>query len=361
MFPYGTGETFIENEFPFIEQEYEQIIIITNHPIEQKSRLSNNQTIKVIYFPYELSNWQKLLSLKHIFHSDFIKELNTIKSSYKLSFNSTILKTCFSSFQKAIQLEKLINDIIKKFELKPSELVLYSYWMNDLALGIAYYTKKNKQTFSICRAHGWDVYMNRHLDNYLPFRNFILTYIDKCFAISENGLHYLNQLTKDAFQSKIELAHLGTINHERSHVEKDSVFRLVSCSNLIPLKRVNLIIEALTEVNFHLQWVHFGSGKEFDALQQKATHLLQKKDNLEIIFKGQVDNAELKKYYSTTYVDSFINVSETEGIPVSIMEALSFGIPCIATNVGGNAEIVNPENGIVLAENPSILPPCSTR
>ena len=31
----------------------------------------------------------------------------------------------------------------------------------------------------------------------------------------------------------------------------------------------------------------------------------------------------------------FLNVSSSEGVPVSIIEAMSFGIPCIATNVGG--------------------------
>ena len=49
----------------------------------------------------------------------------------------------------------------------------------------------------------------------------------------------------------------------------------------------------------------------------------------------------------------FINVSSTEGIPVSIMEAMSFGIPVIATAVGGTPEIVNNENGYLLSKDPS--------
>ena len=46
--------------------------------------------------------------------------------------------------------------------------------------------------------------------------------------------------------------------------------------------------------------------------------------------------------------DLFVNMSLSEGIPVSIMEAISFGIPIIATNVGGNAEIVNDETGVLI-------------
>ena len=37
------------------------------------------------------------------------------------------------------------------------------------------------------------------------------------------------------------------------------------------------------------------------------------------------------------------------------MEAMSFGIPCIATNVGGNSEIVNNNiNGMLLSATPSV-------
>ena len=39
-------------------------------------------------------------------------------------------------------------------------------------------------------------------------------------------------------------------------------------------------------------------------------------------------------------VDFFVNTSSTEGLPVSVMEACSFGIQTIATNVGGTGEIV---------------------
>ena len=49
----------------------------------------------------------------------------------------------------------------------------------------------------------------------------------------------------------------------------------------------------------------------------------------------------------------FINVSTTEGTPVSIMEAISCGIPVIATSVGGNVEIVQERNGYLLDKNPT--------
>ena len=55
------------------------------------------------------------------------------------------------------------------------------------------------------------------------------------------------------------------------------------------------------------------------------------------------------EFYRNNAINLFINLSDSEGIPVSIMEAMSFGIPCIATNVGGTSEIVvNGINGYLI-------------
>jgi len=57
-------------------------------------------------------------------------------------------------------------------------------------------------------------------------------------------------------------------------------------------------------------------------------------------------------YYRENPVDIFINTSSSEGIPVTIMEAISCGIPIIATDVGGNPEIVGEECGIIIPADP---------
>ena len=68
---------------------------------------------------------------------------------------------------------------------------------------------------------------------------------------------------------------------------------------------------------------------------------------------GYTTKEALISFYRDTPADTFINASETEGTPVAVMEAVSCGIPVIATSVGGNKEIVGERNGILLGENPS--------
>jgi glycosyltransferase involved in cell wall biosynthesis len=65
-------------------------------------------------------------------------------------------------------------------------------------------------------------------------------------------------------------------------------------------------------------------------------------------------HSEVHAVYRSQKVDGFILLSDSEGIPVSIMEALSYGIPVIATDTGGVSEIVTDTNGILLPSNPEI-------
>jgi glycosyltransferase involved in cell wall biosynthesis len=61
-----------------------------------------------------------------------------------------------------------------------------------------------------------------------------------------------------------------------------------------------------------------------------------------------IKNEEIIKFYQNNSVNLFISLSEAEGIPVSIMEAISFGIPILSTDVGGCKEIVAEETGILI-------------
>ena len=74
--------------------------------------------------------------------------------------------------------------------------------------------------------------------------------------------------------------------------------------------------------------------------------------NVERIFRGFVSLEKIMAHYKHSPVDVFMNVSSYEGQPVSIKEAISCGIPVVATDVGGNSEIVTSKNGILLNANP---------
>ncbi len=68
-------------------------------------------------------------------------------------------------------------------------------------------------------------------------------------------------------------------------------------------------------------------------------------DNLAVTLAGHTANTDVLRYYDTHRIDAFVNLSTTEGVPVSIMEAIARDIPIVATRVGGTPEIVGEEHG----------------
>ncbi len=105
------------------------------------------------------------------------------------------------------------------------------------------------------------------------------------------------------------------------------------------------IAEKTSELN--IGEIHiFGDGSERNNLENLCNSLVPLKDK--VIFHGFVNDPSL--YYDN--IDIALLPSLGEGIPLSLLEVMRLGIPCIATNVGGIPEIItNNESGILVAPN----------
>ncbi len=128
-------------------------------------------------------------------------------------------------------------------------------------------------------------------------------------------------------------------------------FSIVSVSNVITVKNVDIIARVINKfskknTDIEIVWNHFGDG---DMLPDIKKYLYNEgAENLKSVFHGRVSNNNIFEFYSNNPVDLLMNLSSSEGIPVSIMEAISFGIPILATDVGGVSEIVNEKTGLLI-------------
>jgi glycosyltransferase involved in cell wall biosynthesis len=101
-------------------------------------------------------------------------------------------------------------------------------------------------------------------------------------------------------------------------------------------------------------WTHAGGGPLANQFAALAKEKLDGRGNITYRFLGAVSNDKVIRFYQENAVDLFITASQTEGgVPVSIMEAFSFGVPAIATRVGGIPEIADDKTGFLLPENPT--------
>jgi colanic acid/amylovoran biosynthesis glycosyltransferase len=158
-----------------------------------------------------------------------------------------------------------------------------------------------------------------------------------------------------AASGKACLSRLGSQDYGLNPEEAESPgFHIVSCANTVPVKRVHLLAASLEHLGTPVTWTHFGTGPDQEQIREIISRV---GTGHRTELKGWISHAELMKYYATHHVDLFVNTSSSEGVPVSVMEALSFGIPVIATDVGGTSEILDSTCGklIPAALTPEIL------
>ncbi|PDV99806.1 hypothetical protein A9Q02_00920 [Candidatus Chloroploca asiatica] len=184
--------------------------------------------------------------------------------------------------------------------------------------------------------------------------------VDKIFAISQASYDYLHKEYAIS-QDRLTIARLGVrIAQELTPPSPDGKVAIASIAFCTPIKRIDRIIDALAFASeqigqeIDIDWVHLGGGDLQDELRTYAQKILGKRSKVRFTFMGHLENQEVLRYLKTHSIDVLINTSESEGIPVSIMEAMAHGIPSIAPAVGGIPELVRPEHGWLLSAQPSI-------
>lgn len=343
-------EPFLKNELR-TQKSFDNIFVISLHDLSLSSDdlETSEKIVSIEALPHKI----RLLSiffavLKFGFDINVYRELKFLFIKNKLNIRTfyTMLRFYIGAESKYYQIKKLI----KSFKICDcDEKIVYSYWMHQhayIAVKLARYINAK----CITRCHGYDFYEYRSGCNYIPFRDYIFKYVDKIFPISQNGVRYLTENYGKRVAGKVQLSYLGTFDHGINCRKTDSYMRIVSCSNIIPLKRLDMLIHSLSKIDFEIEWIHFGDGESMSEIKLLAEKKLRK--NISWFFYGKTNNNDIMTFYQNNFVDLFINVSSFEGLPVSIMEAMSFGIPVIATDVGGTSEIVSDEeNGFLLEAN----------
>lgn len=348
FYPYGTGEAFLENEIEILSEYYDKILIIACEISEEiaKTKRYLPKNVESSYVP--TVNKYKLLALglKRFFSKEKEieeerKETNNLMQKIFLCYFEEKSQKIFEYIIK----NKLINHIIS------NKYIIYSYWLFTTARVGILIKHLHKPIYCFSRAHRYDLYEEENRIKYLPYRKLFLKEYDNIFPCSENGSLYLKN-KYNILANKVKTSYLGTIDHGINPKDTDNFFHIISCSRVDPVKRVYKIVEALEildKQNILLEWTHIGEGSELSKIKAMCQSKIK---NIKYNFRGNMQNSEVIKLYKEKHFDIFINVSSSEGLPVSIMEAISFGIPVIATDVGGTSEIiVNGLTGHLIEKN----------
>lgn len=123
---------------------------------------------------------------------------------------------------------------------------------------------------------------------------------------------------------------------------KNEKFTIVTVTNYTKNKNTLLAVKAIQALSQNVELLIIGDGPERNQIINYCLN-----NNLKNIqFIGKVSNYEVKRLISNA--DLLLSTSYIETFGVSILEAISFGIPVITTDSGGVRDIVNSINGLIL-------------
>lgn len=337
---------FLEVSKDYFEEIY--VIFPSKFPIDEYNYFENVHMKSCDYKYILLSGFYSLVDL---FKKDTINDFTQAKKRNKM--NCRYIKEYFKTMVIANALYLQSRKIIKK---NYCNIGVFSTWYSANAISAALAKKNFPNVKAISYAHSYEVDFRKNDFTAIIRDRFKEKYLDNIFFISKNVMEEYIKLNKNylRYTEKYNALHFGSKKKQKgySRYSKDNVFRILTCSGISKVKRLDLLINALELYSgkIKIEWTHLGSGDDEKRIKELANKL-RDKDNVNIIFYGHVSNDDVHLYYIQNRVDLFLNISKSEGLPVSLMEAMSYGVPVLATDVGGNSEIVKKGTGFIIDAN----------
>lgn len=277
-----------------------------------------------------------------------------------------IVNTIDDDYPSKIYCTKKIGNLAEKLT-DPSQLVFEGDYkgLKRSTLKLLIYCYKNKP--DIIHSHGWGtlitsyivakilrikhihgehgtVYFDRRKD--LLFQNYMLKRTNLNLFVSKSLLNLFKEKFGVNPSNRVIYNGVNTERFKPEGVKKSNKVLLGTIGRLVPLKNQLWLIETLANMlseTVHLMIV--GSGPLKDTLIEKAK-ALGVEDKVMIYGESSKPEDLLNKF------DIFILPSISEGLSNTIMEAMSSGLPIVASDVGGNSELIEAgKNGMLYTSN----------
>ncbi len=121
---------------------------------------------------------------------------------------------------------------------------------------------------------------------------------------------------------------------EKFGLKKDSY--ILFLGRLVPEKGIRYLVEAFKNVKTDKKLVIAGGSSDTDSFMEELKELAKGDDR--ILFTGFVQGTMLDELYSNAYI--YTLPSDLEGMPLSLLEAMSYGNCCLVSDIPECAEVV---------------------
>ena len=344
-FPFDVGEEFLEQEIELVAARFDKVLIIpvrTRADRAKQTRKLPPNAVAVAPAPATFNDWRVNTVLRA---PQIVARAATLYANmpwnhaYRTLMDARFAANAMDIFTK---IPRIISpQILSGFD----SVVFYAYWMHTPAVVACLMRDRMladpKRGVVVSRAHAYDVDESDAPAGYVPARRYLLDHLDHVYPISDYAARFL-YAHGERHPGQIQVRRLGVPQIPPITRLRTKPLRMLSCSHVAPYKRIDLMLEAVAELERRgtpVSWTHVGESnpERLEAMRVRASELLR---SSEVEFTGHLPNEKARAIYADPSYGVFVNTSDGEGVPVSIMEAQAAGLPVVATNAGGTAEIV---------------------
>jgi glycosyltransferase involved in cell wall biosynthesis len=201
-----------------------------------------------------------------------------------------------------------------------------------------FFAKINSCYFS----HGWSsVYNGGKLSFVLNFIEKILAFIsNKVICVSDNDFKIARDKISISTRKLVVLKNATLPIFKQKITPQNQPLKIIALARFANPKRIDLMIKSFEQIN-DAELSIAGSGPDFEIWKQ----YVQEKKITNVNLLG-----EIQSFAAFNEYDAFMLISNSEGLPISAIEAMSAGLPLILSNVGGCPELIY-NNGILVENN----------
>lgn len=157
-------------------------------------------------------------------------------------------------------------------------------------------------------------------------------YADEIIVLSENVEKYF----KDTYDRKTNFIPNGVNNpkiikpeiiKKKYRLKKDDY--ILFLGRIVPEKGIHYLIDAFNKIDTDKKLVIAGGASDTDVYFSELKSKVMSNEN--VIFTGFVQGQELEELYSNAYI--YCLPSDLEGMPLSLLEAMSYGNCCLTSDI----------------------------
>lgn len=260
-------------------------------------------------------------------------------------FENRYFKNSFNPLNLLYSLKK-IRHITKEF--RPDIVHVHSGsagFMVRLAL--------RKKVPTIFTAHGWSFTPGTPIFRRIAAEvaeRFVARFTTKIICVSKNDYHLAVSkriLSQDAI---IQIYNSVPLPKKENRIEKTEMIQILFLGRLAPPKDLFILFNAFAKLSESTQekakLVVVGDGPLFDSWRMHAINLgIEER----VFWHGRQTYESSRRFFEES--DIFVLPTHWEGFPMTILEAMSYGLPVIASGVGGVPEIVDESVGFLVDTN----------